>query len=86
MMMREAVILAALDGDSKSQALYFSKLQQSAFLPDFASWSAPRRPHESEPLPPHVAEATIAAGLAAPDRPAPEPDLARPTGPEGRPN
>lgn len=82
LVIRDSVRQAALDGDSRAQQLYFSKVFLPAFLPGFASWAAPaRRPEPRKPLPPEVARAVIEAALAASGRPLPR--AHPPTRPQG---
>jgi hypothetical protein len=76
LMIQESVRSAALDGDPQATRIYFGKVRLPAFLPGFASWAAPARtPPElaDEPLPPHVADAMIAAGMEAMKHPPPDP-------------
>lgn len=66
LMVLSSVRNAAIEGDGRAQVLYYGKARLPAFVPGFASWRGPeRREPGAETIAPHVAEAMVAAALAA---------------------
>lgn len=63
----------SMEGDMTAARLYYSNVRQPGYIPPFAS--SARKPPEPNPhdphLDPHVAEAMIAAGIAASSQPPP---------------